>query len=450
MHNLLRCRRGSAAFATVAALVPLIGVVALGAEAGSWYVTKQHAQNAADAAAISGGLRLRCSVIAQTDVTQPCTDTNSVDYRAKQFAAQNAFCNAGDISYPGSQCVATLPTGTSQTVQINSLTSWNGVNGNFVQAIVSQQQPVYLAAVLGMSIVNIGATAIARVDLQPKPPCILALEGSASFQGSATISSPNCGIASNSTASNAFDFTGNGGLNINAPSFSVGGCSQTGGNQCDNVTTYAASVPNPLSGLDSAMSSLTTANFSGPCGSTDAKGKFTPILTAYTPTTPCYNTGSPSGVLNGTYFFNGSVTISGNTTISGTANLILFGGATLSISGNPSIQLTASTNPQVPSALSSVQSLMNDLLIYDPETTKNLQPVAVTGDSNSYFNGIVYVPNSPVTYTGNSSVTAPSPGCFEVIAYAVAFSGNTNLDATKCIQDGTGIKQPPQPVRLVQ
>ena len=56
MHNLLRCRRGSAAFATVVALVPLIGVVALGGEAGSWYVTKQHAQNAADAAAYRGRL----------------------------------------------------------------------------------------------------------------------------------------------------------------------------------------------------------------------------------------------------------------------------------------------------------------------------------------------------------------------------------------------------------
>ena len=61
MRNLLRCRRGSVAFATVIALVPLIGVVALGGEAGSWYVTKQHAQNAADAAAYSGGLRLACS-----------------------------------------------------------------------------------------------------------------------------------------------------------------------------------------------------------------------------------------------------------------------------------------------------------------------------------------------------------------------------------------------------
>ena len=69
MHNLLRCRRGTAAFATVVALVPLIGVVALGAEGGSWYVTKQHAQNAADAAAYSGALKLAC------DNAAPCADT---------------------------------------------------------------------------------------------------------------------------------------------------------------------------------------------------------------------------------------------------------------------------------------------------------------------------------------------------------------------------------------
>src|SRR5436309_15835584 len=84
-RSLLRCGRGSVAFATVVALVPLIGVVALGAEAGSWYVTKQHAQNAADAAAIGGVWRLICTQRGS------CTDTNTVDYRGKQFAAQNAF-----------------------------------------------------------------------------------------------------------------------------------------------------------------------------------------------------------------------------------------------------------------------------------------------------------------------------------------------------------------------
>src|SRR5689334_24822216 len=108
MPNLLRCRRGSVAFATVIALVPLIGVVALGAEAGSWYVTKQNAQNAADTAAYSRGLWLACSLTPST-----CTaDAKSMDYRGKQFAAQNAFCNTGDsTAYPGRQCNS-LPSGT--------------------------------------------------------------------------------------------------------------------------------------------------------------------------------------------------------------------------------------------------------------------------------------------------------------------------------------------------
>ena len=138
MHNLLRCRRGSAAFATVVALVPLIGVVALGAEAGSWYVTKQHAQNAADAAAYSGALRVACS-----NSDESCDTAQDYVYRGKQFAAQNAFCNAGDSSYPGSNC-ASLPTGTSQTVQIDQPT---GIA--FVPLLASNSQR-YLAKVLGL------------------------------------------------------------------------------------------------------------------------------------------------------------------------------------------------------------------------------------------------------------------------------------------------------------
>jgi hypothetical protein len=425
---MLRCRRGSVAFATVIALVPLIGVVALGAEAGSWYVTKQHAQNAADAAAYSGGLRLECEIAGQTGVT--CTDINSVEYRGKQFAAQNAFCNAGDsTAYPGRLCATTLPTGISHTVQVASLTSWNGVNGNFVQATVIQQQPAYLAQVLGLSTVNIGATAVAQVNEMAKPPCVLALKDPITFQGSPTVSSPTCGISSNSSAADAIGFKGNNGLQIDAPSYTVGGCSQTGGSQCTNVTTYAAKVPDPLSGLNSAIASLKTSDFSGgACGAT---------LKSYE-TGACYNAGnqSLSGALDGTYYFSGNVKIqSSSTTVTGTATLVLFGGATWTITGGPTIQLTAKTNPAVPPALSSVSSLMKDLLLYDPEPyDKN--GVNITGSSNSYFNGTVYVPNTPVTYSGNSAVGTPDPGCFQLIAYAVTFAGNTKLDNTKCISDG--------------
>ena len=223
MHKLLRSRRGSAAFATVIALVPLIGVVALGGEAGSWYVTKQHAQNAADGAAYSGALTLACALANNGTCN---TDTQTVDYRGKEFAAQNAFCNAGDATaYPGRQCAASPPTGVSQAVTIATLTSWNGVNGNFVQATVQQTQPAYLAAVLGFTTIPIGATAIAQVNALTKPPCALALTGSLSFQGSPNINAPNCGMASNDPATNALDFTG-GGMSINLGSLSAaGGCS---------------------------------------------------------------------------------------------------------------------------------------------------------------------------------------------------------------------------------
>ena len=84
MRNLLRCRRGSVAFATVVALVPLIGVVALGAEAGSWYVTKQHAQNAADAAAIRAGSHALNSGSCTTPIAQAA---------GQPFAQKNGFSN---------------------------------------------------------------------------------------------------------------------------------------------------------------------------------------------------------------------------------------------------------------------------------------------------------------------------------------------------------------------
>jgi hypothetical protein len=361
MRNLLRCRRGVSAFITVIALAPLIGVVALGAEGGSWYVTKQHAQNAADAAAYSGALRVACSISGSS----ACDTAHDYVYRGKEFAAQNAFCNAsGDPTYPGSQCATNLPTRVSQVVSIDR-GSWSGAawtssaTGTDVLATVKQIQPAYLAAVLGFTTIPITSQAIARVQVFPHPPCVLALTGSISLQGSPTLSSPSCGIASNSTASNAFGFKGNNGINVNAPSYTVGGCSQTGGTQCSNVTTYdAVPVPDPLSGLNSAMSSLTTSNFSG--------------------------------------------------------------------------------GPQVPPALSSVKSLMTDLLIYDPEPYSK-QGVNVTGDSSSYFKGIVYVPNTPVTYGGNSSVG--TPGCIEVIAYAVTFSGNTKFDDSTCASDGAVVPQ---------
>ncbi|MBR0801110.1 hypothetical protein JQ615_37705 [Bradyrhizobium jicamae] len=440
MRNMLRCRRGSAAFATLIALVPLIGVMALGGEAGFWYVTQQRAQNAADAAAYSGGMWVACSLAP----TICPADTQTMTYRAKEFAAQNGFCTTGDTSYPGSRCV-TLASGLSQAVTIASLATWNGVAGNYVQATVSQSQPAYLAKVLGMSTVTIGATAVARVDTLAQPPCVLSLT-TITFQGSPTLSSTDCGVAADSSASNSIGFVGNNGISMNAPSYAVGSCAQTGGSQCTNVNTYQQTIPDPLSTLNTALSALTTSSF--------AKGSCTTAPTSFE-SGACYNGSykfpNTTTTLSGTYYFNGSVTIQSSAAIvNGTATLIIFGGGSLTIGGGPTIQLTAMASPTGPSALSaSALALMKGLVLYDNETTTKNGSVNVSGNTTSYLDGTVYMPNAAVNYGGNSTSSAPSPGCYQVIAYQVNFTGNTTLDNSGCAA-GSVVQPNVQTVRLVQ
>ncbi|MGY3446408.1 pilus assembly protein TadG-related protein [Bradyrhizobium sp. USDA 4473] len=437
MRNMLRCRRGSAAFATVVALVPLIGMMALGGEAASWYAVKQRAQGAADAAAYAGALRVACDSAPAGQPGTTCDNAQAYDWRGKEAAAQNAFCNSGDSSYPGTNCPASQPSGITQTVTVTTVASWNGASGNFVKAVVTQQQPAYLAAMLGLSTVTVNATGVAQISPLSQPPCVLAISGTITFQGSPTVNSPSCGISSNSSADNAIGFKGNSGIQVNAPSYTVGGCSQTGGSQCTGVQTYQQPIPDPLSGLATAIGALKVPNDfpNKSCGGS--------TIVSYE-AGACVNTnGSPSLpaavnnkiTLSGTYYITGNLRIngSGSPPVTGTATLIFFGGGTLTISGNPTIQLTAMKSPAGPSVLSaSAKALMKDLLIYEDVSNNT---VKITGSSTSYFNGTVYVPNSAVQYGGNAS-GAPSTGCYQVIAASISFIGNTRLDNSTCTNDG--------------
>lgn len=446
MRGMLHCRRGSAAFATVIALVPLIGAVAVGAEAGSWYVTRQHAQNAADAAAVAGALRLACSL------APSCPDTNTVDYRGKEFAAQNAFCNAGDTSYPGSTCPAALPSGTSQTVTVATLTSWNGTNGNFVQATVSQQQRAQLAAVLGFTTVTIPATAVASVKQPTHLPCVLATSGAITFQdASVKINAPNCGLASNGTPT-GFDFkTGLNTAPVVGSMSTMGGCSGNA-SLCGSVSTYNPQVIDPFSALTSAISGLTLTS----CSQKFAYNSppYQTGLCAYNNT----NINSQISLINsGVYFFSGGLSLTGGgilRTCTGTANdpdpvcttptqlqkgqitatiivLPVSGGkATLTMTGNSSFNVTAPTTAPsasaLPSQLGSVASHLADMALFDPEKSPK-----IGGTSTMSGSGVFYLPNaSPLNWQGTSTGNVST--CTEVIAASITLAGTPNLDNSGC------------------
>ena len=301
-------------------------------------------------------------------------DTQTVAYRGKEFAAQNAFCNAGDTSYPNSKCSASLPKNVSQSVAINTLTSWNGVNGNFVQAIVSQTQPAYLSAILGLTTVTVGGQAIVQVKALAKPPCALALTGSISFQGSPNINAPGCDMASNDPANNALNFTG-GGMSLGTPPVSLsaaGGCTGAA-TFCSTALTYTSPVTNPFSGLDGDLTTLCGAN---PTNYPDARCGLSTCPTAsgllvpYTATNKCTNDGftlkgnTPDPLAAGVYFISGVLTLKGGSSITGTGvTFILLPGATIDTKGGGTLTLTAPTTApgtsSLPTAVQSDASLLN-------------------------------------------------------------------------------------------
>lgn len=241
LKHFIRCRRGATAMIAGLLAIPVIALAGLGTEASSYYLTKRHAQNAADAAAYSAALWLASP--------ESGTGSQTMEYRGRQFAAQNGFCTTGDTTgYSGSTC-STLPANTTQTVTISQVTvgSYSGV-----QATVSQTQPPLLLSVLQTANVTVTAQATAIVQ-QVSQPCELALTGPITFQGSPNINSPNCGMATNDKAKDALQFTG-GGMTLNMP---AGGLSAAGGctgstSLCNTAFLYMPPITNPFAALDSA------------------------------------------------------------------------------------------------------------------------------------------------------------------------------------------------------
>jgi Flp pilus assembly protein TadG len=420
MRNFLRCRRGTAAFVTVVALVPLIGFVALGGEAGSWYVTKQHAQNAADSAALSGALAI--------------ANSNSQPNFGNGFASKNVVVTQGTYS-TGSGFQGLKPGDTVAAVQ----------------AQVTQCQPQALSLVLFSTNctdangpheknVTITAQAVALVTKPKFLPCTLAKSGSVTFQDAAVqVDAPNCGIASNGKPIGIDFKVAPKELNVGSLS-TAGGCS---GSLCGSVTTYAPRVIDPFSALTDAITNpkLTLP----PCSGTSLKSYATG---------QCANNNttinSPQALPgSGIYFFSGRLNLQGNgslyTNPGDSATIILLPDATLKMAGGNSINITAPTT--APSGLpgnlgnGDISKLLANMAIFDTETSPQ-----ITGGATMAGSGVFYLPNAdPLNYQGNS--TSASSTCTLVIAASINFSGTPNFDNSGCPDD---IKLKSQVVVLVK
>jgi Flp pilus assembly protein TadG len=486
MRNLLRSRRGSAAFATVIALVPLIGAVALGAEAGSWYVTWQHARNAADAAAFSGALRLACDIAGADCSTQP-----SVASYAKQFAAQSAFCNSGDTAYTGTNCATSLPTGVSQAVQIDigdysagTFTTPPAGIGNAVRARVSQQQPAYLAAVLGLTTVNIPTQAIAQVQ-QPSKLCGLSLgpdpNGGGALKLGGNVSNNGTGCPLMSDASVQFAST---------PSFSGSGWAVLGATGCSPAGTCASPGVTHNYFMPPArdpLQALKTASFNNTFIDTNVTGNSNPARVNPCPasapagSTKCFSMSPNSAssaygnitVSNGDYYycppatqaiyyFSGNIAVNTGGTLAcnpgspvtfylkgginvngGTVTLaagtylsngnVSLGGTvtgtnvTLVLLGNSKLTINGGGVSLSAPTTNTFSSLLNGVLIDDQATGA----VSINGNGTVQLGGAMYFPNAGVKFGGTAQPTNTT--CSEVIAQTLDMTGSAFLSTDGCV-----------------
>jgi hypothetical protein len=413
VRNLLRCRRGSAAFATVIALVPLIGVLALGAEAGSWYVTKQGAQNAADSAAMSAAF-------------------NYVNGDAQpDFGNLNGFPSDVTISQ-GSYSIG----GTNYVAFTALVTKCQPQTGLSLVLYTGSCTPTGAGASIRKT-VEIRAEAVAIVRNDVKQLCGLGLgrySGSGSptsaleFQGSETMTGNGCGFQSDNTVKFAStpSFSG-----TNWAVYASAGCINSGNcNPGVPFNYFMLPAHDPLATLDTAsFNSATTKNPAKQCKSSPCTIPANSPTTAYGDLTVT-NGNVVTFTSGGTYFFyNAAIKITGGTVTGTNVNIVLLGSSSLSISGG-NVQLSANfSNTTYPA--------LNGVLFDDQAPNAANNQVKINGGAGVTIalGGSMYFPNVDVTMSGNSKNT--NTNCTEVIGNSIDFGGGTSYLSTQGCASGT-------------
>jgi hypothetical protein len=425
MHKSRNGQRGSAFFMIMFMALPMFTAVGLVVDIGWAYYTRQAAHAAAEAAAMAaaqsaldgikaggtytcGSQGLGCYT--GTAYTCPASTPNPITSNVQNgcaYAAANGFTNGG-------------PNGQAVTMLANTSSPLNGVSVKYwVTAQILQQNPLTFGAVLGGQFLNVGAHATAAVFLSVPSNCVIALDpsagGAVTVQGGADVS-VTCGVASNSSASNALAVNGHVSV-LDANSIQVVG----------NYTSSGTVNPTPVTGGAAAMDPF--ANLSPP-----------------TPSTPCiadpHISGGTVSLNAGTYC---GITISGNANVTfNSGTFILSGGGLHATSSNTTLTGTGVTfyNTCSPSpcnggsagyqsidmeAVSATLSAPTSgsypgILFYQDPTVQTNATDQITGNTTLRLTGALYFPKSELKFAGGSS----SGGSTMIVADKVTFSGGAS------------------------
>jgi len=412
MKSLWRDRRGNAILVAAAAMPMVIGAAGLATDTIQWTLYKRELQRAADSAAFAG-------VYAKAD-------TQSVSSAVATDIARN---NKTGIAIKSGYPVITYPTAT------------NYINAVRVQLAVQKTLPFSSLFMPTAPTITAAGTA-AMIDMYDY--CLRALRPSGgpgiTIGGSSHVNL-GCGAMSDSRANPSVSTNGSS-YSFTAPVVAGAGTLPT------SITGVAALRPNrppmgdPYTGLYSTTipASMTCSNFVA-----HRTNLGTGANPNYHLSPGCYTSFAPNGSNTYTldpgvyYLKDTSFVLNGNDTLIGTGVTIILTGTT---PGSVQTNGTSRVNLSAPTATNcGMYGIVNtcnykNMLFIQSSNAATSNNNTINGTSGSVYDGAMYFPKGSVDFTGTAGNMTK---CLMVVAYTVAFSGNTNLqnDTTGCVANTT-------------
>jgi hypothetical protein len=384
-HGALRARatradRGQALALLSLFLIAMSGLVGLGVDGGSLYLTRRGMQNAADAAALAGARVMATG------------DTSGADIRT----AIETYAGANYVANPAQNVTAYYTDGTGARVGTVTASGSAPASAIGVEVIATRQAATIFLPILGIN--SLEAKAIAGARAKPAAGGgpgygIFAIDPNQK-KGSKVIDWPGSSWTVSGTIHSNSDVGMSGGSNtINGSVEDVTGANPTGlkGNTLNpkaNNPVQSTVLPDPVNKTlaDFYQGTTSTATYHYINGNTN--------LATYV----------TNGVLApGVYYVNGNInfTTSLSTTVPSTVTLVTTG--SIGITG-PNMNFI---------------SYSSGMAFFANITTNNTG-LNIAG-SNGTWNGIAYAPHSNLTYAGSSNVS----GNGSLVGYTITMSGSS-------------------------
>jgi hypothetical protein len=407
-------RSGAVAIQVGLLAVVLIGMSALGVEIGFAYSKQRQMQSAADAAATGGAAAIGDTVPDPTG-------------EARSIAGRLGFVNG--------------VSGVVVTVNHPPLHGTHIGDTNSVEVIVQQPQTLSMANLVtswygsGPQIWTVSASAVATANVTGTA-CIVALDPSNCSTSALTIKNnaiiqpapcatpPRCGVAVNSTCSNALTVENN--AQINAPVYVHGRwvLGQNAKLNCTPKTQGAPTVKDPYA--DTVFSAVGLTPRTQPTGCTTCT-----LQPGYYSAGLNYSNGKTLNLTPGAYYIGTKLSLQNNVTVNapptGTA-----GGVTIVINGPIPYQIDIGNNAHLnitaPTKENAVFGAIPGIAIAaSPDNTLQQK-----FNNNTFIKiqGAIYIPKGSTLFDNNTFIASTT--CTQLFAGKISYQNNATLVDTGC------------------